>query len=585
MNTTGSGTITPKLSAIGKAFLQTSLQDDATGLKRERADSLKQMLPPPPSRRPKAKDKPTPIVTTGLEAIESAPSSLSSTRGGEKSNPRRWSKAEDESLRLAVERSGERNWKAIADQVAGRNHTQCLQRWTKVLKPGLIKGHWTPDEDAKLKTLVAEGRKNWGQVAAQIAGRTSKQCRERWCNHLDPNINKGNYTKEEDDLIIDMQAKLGNRWSVIAQRLVGRTEDAVKIRWKSLMRSRRPKETKEEKNEECSDTSEFSEKPNASSTSGTPLTNRGKGNKTELKPDVKTATRTPNKPIGPNSFLSSRPLASQYPLHAAPGPPRPASFFMPGQSTQAPPVLASNDARPPYPLPPPSASPYLPRTFDNIRPSSYPQQMLPSYMQPPSTSQTPSSFKSQTYRQYASYSSPFGQQQQQQQYDQHHPPLPQHHSQQIPSAFYSQHPGVPPLLPSRLNTPREEWGTSNTPRSQLILNEGQASEYELFHQQRLRLMVKERERHGPALSPAASPGQAMLTKELEANKERQKRQAIMQNGWKNAVVASAEPSELSKPPSEFEEESRYDGFLEKEQNLAEIDPTDEEYTVPLPAVE
>ncbi|GLE07759.1 hypothetical protein PINS_up018390 [Pythium insidiosum] len=91
----------------------------------------------------------------------------------EKSNPRRWSKQEDESLRLAVERSGERNWKAIAEQVPGRNHTQCLQRWTKVLKPGLIKGHWDPEEDAKLRELVAEGKRNWGQVASLIPGRTS----------------------------------------------------------------------------------------------------------------------------------------------------------------------------------------------------------------------------------------------------------------------------------------------------------------------------------------------------------------------------------------------------------------------------
>uniref|UniRef100_M4B5E0 Uncharacterized protein n=1 Tax=Hyaloperonospora arabidopsidis (strain Emoy2) TaxID=559515 RepID=M4B5E0_HYAAE len=68
-----------------------------------------------------------------LNAVKQAPPAK------EKSNPRRWSKQEDESLRLAVERSGERNWKAIADQVPGRNHTQCLQRWTKVLKPGLIK--------------------------------------------------------------------------------------------------------------------------------------------------------------------------------------------------------------------------------------------------------------------------------------------------------------------------------------------------------------------------------------------------------------------------------------------------------------
>eukprot|EP00644_Phytophthora_capsici_P010851 jgi/Phyca11/104398/e_gw1.9.513.1 len=168
-----------------------------------------------------------------LNAVKQAPPAK------EKSNPRRWSKHEDESLRLAVERSGERNWKAIADQVPGRNHTQCLQRWTKVLKPGLIKGHWTPEEDAKLRELVAEGKKNWGQVASLIPGRTSKQCRERWCNHLDPNINKGSYTEDEDKIIVEMQAKLGNRWSIIAQQLKGRTEDAVKIRWKSLMRGRR----------------------------------------------------------------------------------------------------------------------------------------------------------------------------------------------------------------------------------------------------------------------------------------------------------------------------------------------------------
>ncbi|RHY35537.1 hypothetical protein DYB32_000009 [Aphanomyces invadans] len=94
-------------------------------------------------------------------------------------------------LRQAVETHGERNWKSIAEIVPGRNHTQCLQRWTKVLAPGLIKGHWRPDEDDVLRQLVAEGRKNWGQVAARIPGRTSKQCRERWYNHLDPNIVRG----------------------------------------------------------------------------------------------------------------------------------------------------------------------------------------------------------------------------------------------------------------------------------------------------------------------------------------------------------------------------------------------------------
>ncbi|KAL3657981.1 hypothetical protein V7S43_017030 [Phytophthora oleae] len=157
----------------------------------------------------------------------------------DKAVPKRWTQEEDEKLREAVGRHGERNWKSIAEEVPGRNHTQCLQRWTKVLAPGLVKGHWRPEEDDLLKELVAEGRKNWGQVATRIPGRTSKQCRERWYNHLDPSIIRGEYTAEEDRMILDAQARLGNRWSAIAAMLPGRTEDAVKIRWKSLCRVRK----------------------------------------------------------------------------------------------------------------------------------------------------------------------------------------------------------------------------------------------------------------------------------------------------------------------------------------------------------
>lgn len=75
-------------------------------------------------------------------------------------------------LRQAVERFGERNWKSIASQVPGRNHVQCLQRWKKVLRPGLVKGHWTSDEDEMLKALVAEGPSSWSHVAGRIEGRT-----------------------------------------------------------------------------------------------------------------------------------------------------------------------------------------------------------------------------------------------------------------------------------------------------------------------------------------------------------------------------------------------------------------------------
>ncbi|ETW04244.1 hypothetical protein, variant, partial [Aphanomyces invadans] len=167
--------------------------------------------------------------------------------------PMRWTTEEDEMLRQAVETHGERNWKSIAEIVPGRNHTQCLQRWTKVLAPGLIKGHWRPDEDDVLRQLVAEGRKNWGQVAARIPGRTSKQCRERWYNHLDPNIVRGDYTAEEDQIIIEAQQRIGNRWSAIAAMLPGRTEDAVKIRWKSLCRTKSGRNRKAQADKDAHD--------------------------------------------------------------------------------------------------------------------------------------------------------------------------------------------------------------------------------------------------------------------------------------------------------------------------------------------
>ena len=67
-------------------------------------------------------------------------------------------------------------------------------------------------------------------------GRTSKQCRERWCHHLNPDINKGPYTRQEDETILKVHEKLGNKWSLIAAKLPGRTENSIKIRCKALQR-------------------------------------------------------------------------------------------------------------------------------------------------------------------------------------------------------------------------------------------------------------------------------------------------------------------------------------------------------------
>ncbi|KAF0697264.1 Aste57867_12036 [Aphanomyces stellatus] len=134
---------------------------------------------------------------------------------------------------IAVGRSTPQS--AIAEMVQDRNHAQCLQRWNKVLCPGLIKGHWAFHEDDLLVKLVLESTSvNWADISKRIEGRTAKQCRERWKNHLDPAINKGPYKSEEDMVLSAAYKELGNRWTQIAERLPGRTEDSVKMRWKVL---------------------------------------------------------------------------------------------------------------------------------------------------------------------------------------------------------------------------------------------------------------------------------------------------------------------------------------------------------------
>ncbi|KAK1939057.1 Transcriptional activator Myb [Phytophthora citrophthora] len=208
--------------------------DEDSATKRDRPQSSRTLVEreQKPAQRTRS-DSGTPMAANN-ENTENSNGNGEPVEDPEAPTTKRWTKSQDAALRESVRIHGEKNWKAIAELVPGRNHAQCLQRWRKVLKPGLVKGHWSFEEDQVLEYLVTQGCNNWGQIAERIPGRTPKQCRERWKNHLDPAINKGPYTEEEDSVILTAQARLGNKWSQIAQLLKGRTEDSVKIRWKSL---------------------------------------------------------------------------------------------------------------------------------------------------------------------------------------------------------------------------------------------------------------------------------------------------------------------------------------------------------------
>ncbi|KAK6153838.1 hypothetical protein DH2020_013477 [Rehmannia glutinosa] len=108
------------------------------------------------------------------------------------------------------------------------------------VKAKLRKGLWSPEEDEKLMNyMVSNGQGCWSDIARNAGlQRCGKSCRLRWINYLRPDLKRGAFSPQEEQLIIHLHSILGNRWSQIAARLPGRTDNEIKNFWNSTIKKR-----------------------------------------------------------------------------------------------------------------------------------------------------------------------------------------------------------------------------------------------------------------------------------------------------------------------------------------------------------
>lgn len=152
-----------------------------------------------------------------------------------------WTKDDDLRLTEVMKKyKNPRDWEPIAkEHGAGKSAKECHERWIRYLKPGVRKGQWTDHEDAIVIEAVTTSSEQpftrWSDLAQRLPGRVGKQIRDRWVNHLNPNINHLPFSREDDLLLWDGHKKLGKRWVEISTKFFhsSRSENHIKNRWYS----------------------------------------------------------------------------------------------------------------------------------------------------------------------------------------------------------------------------------------------------------------------------------------------------------------------------------------------------------------
>ncbi|CAI2365349.1 unnamed protein product [Moneuplotes crassus] len=183
-----------------------------------------------------------------------------------------WTDEEREKLKSLILKYGERtNWFQISMNFDNKNSYHCFLEYKKMQDNNIKKGKWSVEEDIRLSvSLKVYGEKNWALIAKSVPNRTDVQCRERYCNILDPRIHHSDWTEEEDERLRNAYEINPDKWSKIATSVSTRTDNQCRRRWtmlnntKSKPASKRAGAKRKAKAESKKATSKQKSKSNAS---------------------------------------------------------------------------------------------------------------------------------------------------------------------------------------------------------------------------------------------------------------------------------------------------------------------------------
>lgn len=155
--------------------------------------------------------------------------------------PRRWTSAEDQTLRKHVEAQqaeGEsRDWCRVASALPRRTNKDCRKRWHNSVAGGLRKGQWSRAEDQLLTNGVHQYGSRWTLVANCVASRSADQCAKRWQQSLDPRLDHSDWREDEDIALMRAVDRLSRHWKDIQQQyLPHRSKNCIKNRYSVLAR-------------------------------------------------------------------------------------------------------------------------------------------------------------------------------------------------------------------------------------------------------------------------------------------------------------------------------------------------------------